>query len=147
MGRAALLGAAGALILSLTALLEADGSHARSAEDYLLHLAGGRTAAAIRPGMHECSWPGGFNHTMGFPGEGPSVGGEAAAGCVWVGTANATAWSSFIAADLMTGAGGTAVGAWCVQETKLNSGRKRRKARALVASRGWAAALGMARAT
>ena len=42
----------------------------------------GCTFAAIHPEGWADHGFGGFNHTRGFPGEGPSVGTEAAAGCI-----------------------------------------------------------------
>ena len=75
---------------------------------------------------------------MGFPGEGPSDE-PTRSDTVWIGSANATHWSSFLAADLWQGGDGIAPCCWCVQETKLATKADERKARGIADAQGWSA--------
>ncbi len=76
-----------------------------------------------------------FDQTLGFPGEGPVACSEDRQGhpTIVVGTANVTAWNSYIDADIPKA---VLAQVWCIQEHKLVEAKQIAKARGWMSARG-----------
>ena len=84
-----------------------------------------------------------FDSCLGFPGEGPV---PAETEVLTIGTANVTAWSSFLGAKLWGEHAGAGAAIWAIQETKLDK-KGAAAADRLADGRGWGLAHELARST